>query len=116
MHQRLLGGIEAGANQHAVRAQHQGRREPAPVGDAAGGQHQRIGPAARAQVPDLGHQRERPAHRPVPARLGTLRDEDVRTGLDGAPGMGQRLHLADQGRAGGTYLLGERQRIAERQH
>ena len=107
---------EAGAHQHAVRPQHQGRRQPAPVGDAAGGEHQGVGTGPSAQIADLRHQRGVPAHGPVPARLGALGDDDLGAGVDGAPGLGQGLDLADQRGTGGAHLVGERHRIAEGQH
>jgi hypothetical protein len=57
---------------------------------------------------DLGHA--------VPAGLRALRDNDVRLGLHGLARLRQVLHLADQSRAGGVYLYGERARVAEREH
>ena len=50
------------------------------------------------------------------ARLGALRDEDVRPGVGGVVRLREGLHLADQRRPRHADGARERTRIAERQH
>ena len=116
MGQRLLGGIQAGADQHAVGTQHQRRGEPAAIGDPAGREHQHVRVPPRAQVPHLRHQGQRAAHRAVPAGLRTLGDDDLGADLERARRVRHGLDLADQRRARGAHLARERRRVAERQH
>ena len=72
--ERLLRRKEARADQHAVGAEHQRRREAAPVRDAA---RRRDRNAAR-RIDDRRHQREGAARDAVAAGLGALRDQHIR--------------------------------------
>ena len=74
-------GDEAGAEPHAVGAERDRGREPAPVEDAARGDHRH--PVAD-RVDDLRHERHRRDGAGVTARLGALRDDEIAAGLDRA--------------------------------
>ncbi len=91
----FLAGVEARAEQHAGRAQHQHRRQPAAVTDAAGGGDRH--PASR-EVDDRRHDVERGARGAVAARFRSLRDQDVGAGIQRLPRHVFGLHLADQER------------------
>jgi hypothetical protein len=116
MDQRLGAGPQARAYQHAIRTQHQRGSKAAAVGDAAGGDQQRVRAAPRQQVGDLGHQRYGRASCAVAAGLGALGDDDVGAGVQRGFGVPHVLHLADQQPCRGLDGGSERARIAERQH
>ncbi len=86
-------GIEARAEQHAGRAQHHHRGEPAAIADAAGSGNRH--PAGR-EIDDRRHDVEGGARCAVAARLGALRDQDVGAGIERLPRHRLVLHLADQ--------------------
>ncbi len=96
MDQRLAARPEAGADQHAVGAQHQRGCEPASVGDAARRQQQRVGALAGQQIGDLRHEGEGRAAVAVAAGLAALRDDDRRASIERLANMIERLALADQ--------------------
>jgi hypothetical protein len=74
-----VGGDQPGADPDAVRAQHQRRRQPAPVRDPAGGQHQRRGHRVR----DQRHQGEgRQGGEVVAAGLAALGHDHVHAVVD----------------------------------
>ena len=93
---RLLRGIEARADQHAVGAEHQRGGEPAPIRDAARGRDRN---AAR-RIDHRRHQRKCAARNAVAAGLGALRDQHVGALRDRLLRLLDGLHLADHQRAG----------------
>src|ERR687889_1872072 len=106
------GRIEASSYQCSLGAEHERRRQAAPVGEAASGQHRR----RRHRVDHRGYQRKRRAIRTVPAGFRPLRDDDVRARRLGNAPVFHVLYLANQ-RA--TCLLDGRDKrswITEREH
>ncbi len=87
--------IEARADQHAGGAQHHHRREPATIGNSAGGNHRH---APGREIDHRRHDIDGGARCAVAAGFGTLRDQDVRTGVERLLRHVLALHLADQAR------------------
>ena len=69
---RLDGGKESGPEENALRAEHQRRGEPGPVGEASGGEH-RTGATARATCGTITTEARRPHGR----RFSPLGDDHV---------------------------------------
>jgi hypothetical protein len=109
----FLARIKAGAEQHAGSTQHHHRRQPASVANAAC-RHDRHAPGR--EVNDSRHDVDGGARRAVATGFSTLRDQNVRTGLQRQLCHVFGLHLADQPRAGGLDARHERPGIAKRQH
>ena len=116
LHQRLGGGPQPRAQQHAIGAQRQRSRQPPPIANAAGGQQQRARRVRGQVIGRLGHEAQRAARGAVPAGLGPLRHHDVGLHLHRVHHMAQVLALADHAGPGGADLVHERPRVAERQH
>ena len=107
-----MGGLEPGSDDGACGTEHQCGRQPSAVGDAARRQHRN----GTGDIDDSGDERQRRAAAAVPARLGTLRHDDVRTHVERATGLRQGGHLNDDRDSRSADRVGERGGIAERQH
>ena len=69
------------------------------------------------EVDDVGHQRESgPNAHSVPTRLAALRHDEVRAGVQGLACMVEVLHLSGKRNPRRAEAVGERPKIAERQH
>ena len=117
MDHRLLGGPEPRAHQHPIGTERQGSDKTATVGDPASGDQQGFRRRAGKQV---SHGRKEghggACMKAVPARLGALGDEDGGTRIQGAPGVLQRVDLADQRHCGLVHAGRERAGIGEGKH
>jgi hypothetical protein len=105
--------IKAGAEQDAAGAHHHHRREPSPIGDAAGRDDRH---AARRQINDRGHDVERRARSAMAAGFRALRDQNIGAGIERLLCHFLGLDLADQETAGRLDARCKRLRVAERQH
>ena len=110
---RFLRGVEPRAQEHARGAEHERRRESAPVGDAAGGDDRDLRPDC---VDDFRHQRYDPARCAVAAALGALCNENVRAAGDGFLRERDGLDLADEARARPLDPVRKRLGVAEGKH
>ena len=87
--------MKPGADQYAVGAEHQRRRQPTPILYAASRDHQHVAPQPLGLVDDRRHQRQGRTLAAMPAALGALRDDDVDAQFDGGARHGHSLDLAD---------------------
>lgn len=112
--QRLGRRLEPATEQDARRAERQRRGDAAAVGDAAGREHGNV----TRQVDDEGHEREQRAAAPrtMPAALGALRDDQVRSDVERPVHLVQVDGLDDQRGVRPADRWNERRRIAEREH
>ncbi len=101
-------GDQARADQHAFGAENQGCGEPAPVGDAARRDEDRAGRSLGEKVGDFGNERKSGTVSTMAACLAALRDNHIRTGVNGLAGVGHRLHLADHRHSGFLDAPGKR--------
>jgi hypothetical protein len=97
MHGRFVACPESCADNDAVRAQAQRRRESAAVADATGGAQQRFGGKRGDHIGDFRYQRKRATFLAVSACFGLLGDQDVRSDLDRTLSVSHGLDLAEEG-------------------
>jgi hypothetical protein len=110
---RLRSSVETRSHEDSGRAEHEGSRQASPVRDAAGGYD---GNTGSDFIHDLRNERDGAARGRVTSGFGALRDDDVRAGCDSLPRECNRLDLTNQKRARSFDPLGERRRVAEREH
>src|SRR5262249_15945230 len=109
---RLVRCAEAGADQHARRAQRDRRFIAAAIGDAACRPYGFFW----SQTLPCGKQREERPLAAMAARFRALRYQYVGLRFERLPRDRQALDLADQLRPGAADFFGEWARIAERKH
>ena len=115
-HERLLGGPEACADQHAMGPEHHGCRQTASVANAAGRQQMCLGSVRGKEIGCFRHEAHCSAQRAVPAGFGALSDNDISLYVDSVPDMVDVLALTNELCTGFADLIGEGTGITERQH
>ena len=78
---------QARANQHPIRPKHQGCRKASAISNSTGCHKQRLRRDTSQKVGHFRHKCEGCAVAAVASSLSTLRNDNVRTGVNGHPGM-----------------------------